>query len=182
MRKKNGNNIFNSTNSQKILSFLVDNPSKEFLAKEIQRATAISKAGVYIAIHQLLKQGLIFKNGKGRSLLYSINYEEPLIKQFKAFKNVLSLHTSLSKLKSMSKKIILYGSASRGEDAGDSDIDLFIITHEPQAVKEILALLKTKRKLQTVVKTPSDLVDFKEKERVYWKEVDRGIVLWEEKE
>ncbi|MFA5272520.1 MAG: nucleotidyltransferase domain-containing protein, partial [Candidatus Omnitrophota bacterium] len=171
-----------STNSQKILSFLVDNPSKEFLAKEIQKATSISKAGVYISILQLLKQGLIFKNGKGRSLLYSINYEEPLIKQFKAFKNVLSLQNSLSRLKSISKKIILYGSASRGEDTGGSDIDLFIITHEPQAVKEALSLLKTKRKLQAIVKTPSDIFEFKTNEHTYWKEVERGIVLWEKKE
>ncbi|MBU1125495.1 MAG: nucleotidyltransferase domain-containing protein [Candidatus Omnitrophica bacterium] len=182
MKKKNGNNLFSSTNTQKILSFLVDNPSKEFLAKEIQKAAAISKAGVYVAILELVKQGLVFKKGKGRSLLYSLNYEEPLIKQFKAFKNVLLLRTVLSKLKNVSKKIILYGSASRGEDTGGSDIDLFIVSREPLVVKEILASLKTKRKLQAVVKTPTGIAEFKIKEHVYWEEVARGIVLWEEKE
>jgi predicted transcriptional regulator len=65
MKKKNSSNLFSSTSSQKILSFLVDNPSKEFLAKEIQKAAAISKAGVYIAILELVKQGLVFKKGKG---------------------------------------------------------------------------------------------------------------------
>jgi predicted nucleotidyltransferase len=87
----------------------------------------------------------------------------------------------LSRLKSVSKKIILYGSASRGEDTGDSDIDLFIIAREPRDVTEILASLKTKRKFQVVVKTPTDIAEFETKEHVYWKEVDRGIVLWEEK-
>jgi predicted nucleotidyltransferase len=182
MKKKDGNSLFSSTNSQKILSFLVDNPSKDFLAKEIQKSTAISKAGVYIAMLELVKQGLVFKKGTGRSLLYSLNYEDPLVKQYKAFKNVLLLRTALSKLKNVSKKIILYGSASRGEDAGESDIDLFIVSREPLAVKEMLDSLKTKRKLQAVVKTPTDITEFKTKEHVYWNEVDRGIVLWEEKE
>ncbi|MFH1128597.1 MAG: nucleotidyltransferase domain-containing protein [Candidatus Omnitrophota bacterium] len=182
MKNKNGKNLYSSTNFQKILSFLVDNPSREFLVKEIQKATAISKAGVYIAILELVKQGLVFRKGEGRSFLYSLNYEDPLAKQFKAFKNVLFLRTTLSKLKSASKKIILYGSASRGEDTHESDIDLFIVSREPQAVKEIIASLKTKRKLQAVVKTPTDIVEFEAKEHVFWKEVDRGIVLWEEKE
>ncbi|MEW6102182.1 MAG: nucleotidyltransferase domain-containing protein [Candidatus Omnitrophota bacterium] len=182
MKKKNGNNLFSSTNSQKILSFLVDKPEKEFLAKEIQKATTISKAGVYVALAELVRQGLVYKKGKGRSLIYTPNSDDPLIKQFKAFKNVLLMRTALSKLKAVSKKIILYGSASRGEDTGESDIDFFIVSHKPDAVKDVLASLKTKRKLQAVVKTPTEISEFKSKEQVYWKEVERGIVLWEEKE
>jgi hypothetical protein len=32
------------------------------------------------------------------------------------------------------------------------------------------------------VKSPAEIADFKTKEHVFWKEVDRGIVLWEEKD
>ena len=41
--------------------------------------------------------------------------------------------------------------------------------------------VKTRQKIQSVIKTPSELADFREKEKTYYAEVDRGIVLWEEK-
>jgi hypothetical protein len=33
-----------------------------------------------------------------------------------------------------------------------------------------------------VIKTPSDFASFKDKEKTYYAEVDRGITLWEKKE
>lgn len=182
MKKKKGNNLFISTNAQKVLSFLAEKPDKDFFAKEIQRATKVSKAGVYFAIADLIKLGLVVKKGKGRFLLYSLNYEDPIIKQFKVLKNILLLRQVISELKKISKKIILFGSASTGDDTSESDIDLFIITSEPQAVKEVISSLKIKRKIQAVVKTPTDIAEFKVKEQVFWNEVERGIILWEQKE
>ena len=104
------------------------------------------------------------------------------IKQFKVLKNVLALRPLVSKLKPLSKKIILYGSTSRGENDPTSDIDLFILSQEPEAAKKAIASIKTKQKIQCVIKTPSDLADFIGKEKTYYAEVDRGITLWNEKE
>jgi len=179
---KSANGLFTSTNSQKILSFLADNPSQEFLAREIQKDVSISRAGVYIALCDLVKQGVVLKKQKGKFLLYCSNYDDPVVKQFKVLKNVLLLRPALSELKALSKKIILYGSASRGEDTGNSDIDLFIVSGEPQAAKERLVSLKIKRKIQAVIKTPVELTEFKAKEQIFLREVDRGILLWEKKE
>ncbi len=182
MKAKKANGLFSSTNSLKILSFLAGNPTNEFLGREIQKATSISRAGVYIALSDLIKQGLVYKKQKGRFLLYSLDYENIVVRQFKVLNNAVFLQPIVSKLKPLSKKIILYGSTSRGEDNRDSDIDLFVVSQEPQAVKEILVSRKNKRKIQVVIKTPSEFTEFKDKEKIFWREVDRGIILWEEKE
>ncbi|MBU0549496.1 MAG: nucleotidyltransferase domain-containing protein [Candidatus Omnitrophica bacterium] len=182
MKKKNNIDIFATTNTLKVLSFLVENPGKELLGREIQKATSISRAGSYIALRYLIRQKLVLKIKKGKFLMYSVIYDEPIVKQFKVVRTIQLLKPLLEKLRPLSKKIILYGSASRGEDDPLSDIDLFIITKDPDTTKSIISGLKTKRKLQTVIKSPSELADLQDKEKVYYGEVNRGITLWEEKD
>ena len=182
MQKKSCGDIFSATNALKVLSFLADNPGKELLGSDIQKATCLSRAGVYIALRELIKQKLVFKTRRGKFLLYSVAHDDPVVRQFKILNNILSLTSLISRLKPLSKKIILYGSASRGEDDQKSDIDLFILAKDPQAVKEPLSSIKMKRKIQAVIKSPSELADLKEEDVTFYNEVDRGITLWEEKE
>lgn len=182
MKRKNNTDIFSATNTLKILSFMVGHSGKEFLGSEIQKAAAISRAGAYIGLRELIKQRIVLKTKKGKFLMYSVIYDDPLVKQFKVMKNIQILTPLLARLKSLSKKIILYGSASRGEDDPASDIDLFILAKDADAAKEVMSGTKIRRKIQAVVKTPSELADFKDKEKVFLEEVNRGITLWEEKE
>ena len=182
MKKLKIIDIFGTTNSLKVLSYLAEHPGKEFLGSEIQKAISISRAGVYIAFGELIRQNLVSKVKKGNQLFYSIIYDDSAIKQFKILKNVLALRPLVSKLKPLSKKIILYGSTSRGENDPSSDIDLFILSQEPEEAKKIIASIKTRQKIQSVIKTPSDIASFKDKEKTYYAEVDRGITLWEKKE
>jgi len=174
--------IFAATNSLKVLSYLVENPGREFLSSEIQKAASISRAGAYLALGELIRQNLVLKTKKGKLLFYSIIYDDSTIKQFKVLKNILALRPLVSKLKPLSKKIILYGSTSRGENDPSSDIDLFVLSQEPQAVKNIISSIRARQKIQAVIKTPSELSDIKEKEKTYYAEVDRGITLWDSKE
>ena len=182
MKKLKIIDIFGATNSLKVLSYLAEHPGKEFLGSEIQKAVSISRAGVYIAFGELTRQNLASKIKKGNQLFYSIIYDDSAIKQFKILKNVLALRPLVLKLKPLSKKIILYGSTSRGENDPASDIDLFILSQEPEEAKKIIASIKTRQKIKPVIKTPSELADFKGKEKTYYAEVDRGITLWEKKE
>jgi len=182
MKQKNNIPIFSFTNSQKALSYLAENPGKEFLGSEIQKATGLSRAGVYIALLELVKHNLVSKTQKGNVLLYSVSHNNPVVKQFKILMNVILLNPLIEILKNTSKKITLYGSASRGEDYADSDIDLFIISKDPETTKNILSKAKIKRKIQFVIKTPADIPDFREKEKVFYEEIKEGVTLWETKE
>lgn len=49
-------------------------------------------------------------------------------------------------------------------------------------MKDAVSSIKTKQKIQAVIKTATELDSFKESEKVFMQEVERGIVLWEEKE
>ncbi|MFH0732294.1 MAG: nucleotidyltransferase domain-containing protein [Candidatus Omnitrophota bacterium] len=185
--RKNSNkslkpDIFNATNSLKVLSCLADKPGNEFLGTEIAKATGISRGGVYLALKELIKQKLACVTKRGRFFSYSIIYNDSAIRQFKVLKNVLALRTIVLKLKPFSRKIILYGSYARGENDLSSDIDLFIIAKDPIAAKEAVSAIKIRQKIQAVIKTSSELAEFKGNEKVFMHEIDRGIALWEEKE
>ena len=182
MKREKTIDIFGATNSLKVLSYLSENPGKEFLSSDIRKATSISRAGVYIALGELWRQNLVLKTKKGKLLFHSIIYDDSAIRQFKVLKNVLALRPLVSKLKPTSREIILYGSYCRGENDPTSDIDLFILSKDPQATKDAISSIKTKQKIQAVIKTSSELADFKESERVFMQEVDRGFILWKEKE
>ena len=174
--------IFGATNSLKVLSYLADHPGKEFLNSEIQKATLASRAGAYFALKELVRQNLVSEERRGRLIFYSIIHDDYAIKQFKVLKNVLALRPLVSKLKSSSRKITLYGSHSRGENDPSSDIDLFILSKDPEVTKDAVSSIKSRQKIQIVIKTASELASFKESEKVFMQEVERGIVLWEEKE
>lgn len=174
--------IFGATNSLKVLSYLAEHPGREFLNSEIQKATLTSRAGAYFALKELVRQNLVSAERRGRLIFYRIIHDNYVIKQFKILKNVLALRPLVSRLKGSSRKITLYGSHSRGENDLTSDIDLFILSKDPEATKDILSSIKSRQKIQAVIKTASEFASLKETERVFMQEVERGIVLWEEKE
>ena len=184
MGKKNNKtkDIFSATNSLKVLSYLTQHLGKEFLNSEVRKATSVSRAGVYFTLKELVRQGFVSQERRGKVIFYRIVYDDPAIKQFKILKNVLALRPIVSKLKASCRKITLYGSHSRGENDPSSDIDLFILSKDPRVTKDALSSIKTKQKIQAVIKSASELASFKESEKVFMQEVERGIVLWEEKE
>jgi len=161
---------------------MIENPGKEFLGNEIQKSTALSRAGVYLSLRELIKLKLVGRAKKGKFLIYSVAYDDPVVKQFKVLKNAQALKPLIEKLKSVSGRVVLYGSASRGEDDHSSDIDLFVLSNDPESVQRIVSGFRIKRMIQAVIKSPSDLAEFKEKEKAYCQEVGQGIILWEAKE
>ena len=146
--------------------------------KEIQKATGISKAGVNLALRKLAQKGLVERKKRGRMYFYSIQLNNPFIKQLKILQNIARLWPLVKKLKKVSQKIILFGSWSRGENLKESDIDLCILTNFPEEVQEITKKSSLKDKLQLVIRTPTNFAEMEKKDPVFFKEIDRGIVLF----
>ncbi len=180
MRRKFNGDIVSFTNAQRVLSFLAEDSNKEFLALEIQKATGLSKAGVYRALDELVYQQLIKKHKRGRFVLYSAITDDCVLRQFKVLKTVISLKKLVQQLKASSRKIIFFGSAARGEDRKDSDLDLLIVSKDPEVTEKIVANFKSKRKIQPVVKTSTQLAQLEEKNKEFFNEINSGIALWEE--
>jgi predicted nucleotidyltransferase len=178
--KKTENSLI-STNTTIVLSFLAENPAKDYATIEIKNATGMSRQGVYLALIELEKEGLVSKTKKGKMLIYHVNYENNTVKQFKVLKMVISLQTLVENLSKVTDKIILYGSAARGEDRADSDIDLFIQTENAEDAIDELKKFRSNRKIQEKIMGAVGLSKMKDEDRVFYDEVMRGVVLWEKK-
>lgn len=169
------------TNAQKILSFLIQNPDKEYFDRQISKLTGASKAGANFALRDLAKEGLIVREKKGRMYFYKALSNIPSIRYLKILQNIISLNHLIEKLKRYSLKIILYGSAAKGENTSDSDIDVFIMTRDIEEVREIIFKDKLRERIQYVAHTPNDFIKSRENSPVFYREVEKGIVLWEQK-
>lgn len=179
MRHETNGDIVTFTNTQRVLSFLTQDSHKEFLASEIQKSTGLSKAGVYRALDELVYQKLIKKHQRGRFVLYAVVADDCVVRQFKVLKTVILLKKLVEKLKAFSRKIILFGSAARGEDYKDSDLDLFIVSKDPEVTQKAVADFKSKRKIQSVIKTSTHLAQLEKESKEFFNEINSGIVLWE---
>lgn len=174
-------NILYFTNHQKILYFLLNNPEQEFYDRQISNLTKVSRAGTNFALRDLAKTGAVQKQKRGRMNYYKITLQSPLIKYLKILQNMVMLNPLVEKLKPLSRKIILYGSSSKGENLINSDFDLFILSNNRKQVNSILLKYPLRERLQTVTVSPNEFVKLKKNNSVFHKEILKGIVLWEKK-
>jgi len=171
-----------STNAQKILDFLIQNPGTQFIANDIQKATKISRAGVNFALRQLTKEKLIFREKKATIYLYAADHQNQIIKQLKVLRITILLQPLIHKLKTLAQKVVLFGSCAHGEDIPDSDIDLFIMTNNTEKVRGIVEAHKVNKKIQAIIRTSLQFVEMEKKEPVFFEEINRGILFWEARE
>lgn len=170
--------ILFKTNPQKIIEYLMQRPGKELMSKEIQATTKISKAGANFSLNDLTKTSLVNRQQKGKTYLYTINDENPVVKQLKILRTIINLMPLLKKIKEKANKIILYGSASRGEDTEDSDIDLFIVTNLTEEIERIVQRNYHYSKIQLIIRKPLKYIEMEKTDPSFYKEIEKGIVLW----
>lgn len=174
--------ILFTTNSQKILEFLIQTPGEECLSREIQIAVKISKAGTNFALNDLVSAGFIRRKKRGKMYLYAVNFDHPIIKHLKVLKVIIFLDSLLKKIRNKSQKIILYGSSSRGENSKDSDIDLFVVTNSFQEVEKVVKDSSKGKVIQLIARTPLKYIEMEKTDPIFYIEIERGIVLWEAKD
>lgn len=114
----------------RVLQQFFDFPRKAFLIRELSRNTKLSVPSVRLHIKALLAEGLITKDKNGLYPAFKAVRDSSLFKLLKAQNIVLRLHQTdvLSTIERAAYPscIVLFGSASRGEDTEESDIDLFV--------------------------------------------------------
>lgn len=165
-------------NHQKIIIFLGDYPEREFFSKEIAEKLDISLGGTHNALKYLTKEKIVDMEQRGNMKFYRINYENPLVKQLKTTAVIEKLFPLIKKIKQNCEEIILFGSASRGEQTRNSDIDLFILTHTPEVLKKDIVKEQKKMPVKPVIKTPNQWSELEIKEPEFYKEVKQGIKLF----
>lgn len=98
--------------------------------REISRRTEIAQPSVMNHLKELVKEGLVLKEKKGLYPTFKANRDSEIFKVYKKFDLILKIHqTGLLNFiydNCLPNAIIMFGSASKGEDIEESDVNLFV--------------------------------------------------------
>ncbi|MBW3019642.1 nucleotidyltransferase domain-containing protein [Candidatus Woesearchaeota archaeon] len=117
-------------NRTKLLQVFFNDPISPFQLRELSRKIQLAPTSIKNFLHDLLKNNLIIKQTERNYPVYSANRNSDYFKFLKKLDNIKKIEESglIEYLctKYLPDVIILFGSASRGEDTLESDIDLFL--------------------------------------------------------
>jgi predicted nucleotidyltransferase len=173
-----------STINQKVLSLLVKFSDREFYEREVSRKLGISAGSANRALNELFSSGVLWRRREGKMYFYSIDSSNAVLREFKKVVNLMLIEPLIEELKKMASRIILYGSCALGTDNSESDLDLFIVSNNKKDVSNVISTFNFPRgfesiHIQSVIKTPVELLEGGETGQTFMDEVERGIVLWE---
>jgi len=173
-----------ATSSQKVLSLLAKFSDQEFYERQVARRLGISYGSANRALNELFSTGAVTRRREGRMYFYCIDSSTAAVIEFKIMINLMLLEPLVEGLKKISNRIVLYGSCAVGTDTSDSDLDLFVVSNSKEDVSNAISNFKFPRgyeniHIQSVIKTPVELLEGGESEQTFIEEIDRGIVLWE---
>ena len=170
--------FMNSKSSLALLKFLITNGG-ELHVREISRQTGMSLGFVSRVLRQLHKDGLISAQRRGRMVLYRVDHANVIVKQIKVLLTVTELYPLIKKFRTLTRRVILFGSAARGENMPDSDIDLFIMTNHPS---EVRLFIRKHPRVVSIIMQSTEYANLKKTDFALYDQINRGIALWEESE
>ncbi len=119
-------------NQDKVLEVFFDNPTEKFYIREIARITKLNPNTIINISEKLIREGLIRREKKEHVVELSADLDNENFKNKKRlsnFRRILECGiVNILKSKFDSEVISIIGSYSRGEDIGESDIDIVVMT------------------------------------------------------
>lgn len=159
-----------ATNIQKVLKYLLLHPGKPCYEREIAKGAKISYGSANSVLRKLHKAGILERATQGKMCYYRVDVTDPYIKEYKILVNLLILEDLIGKLRSCTRKVVLYGSWAEGTDTEESDIDLFVVSSEGEKTKRIIEKYSDTEKVagkkiqaviyELIISTPSDNMIF----------------------
>jgi len=114
-----------------ILKPFLEDPIREFNVRELGRILKISPATASKKLCELEKEGYLKEWDERNLKLYKADTESEKYRDFKVYYNIRKIKDSglieYLNINYFKPTIILFGSASKGEDISDSDFDILIV-------------------------------------------------------
>lgn len=168
-----------STPKLKVLDFLLQNSDLELNDTEITtKVTGSKRSAINMALRELAKMGLIQRTSRGKMTLNQL-VETPFIQHLKIASTLMLIQPFIEKIKTVSVMIVLFGSRAKGTNITESDIDLFIVSENPSAVRKIAERFDFEEKLQLITKLPEDWLSLSKDDAVFYRTIKEGILLWQ---
>jgi DNA-binding transcriptional ArsR family regulator len=172
------NAIFTTSQAQ-VLRFLARHIGQSFYEQEIVERTGVSRSAVNLATRALHQAGLLILEQRGRMNFYAADDRHPFVRQFKVLDTIARLEPLLQELRSLARRVLLFGSCAVGTDTADSDVDLFILASDRGQVMAAISHFRFDRPIQPVLVNGQELATMKQEDPAFYAQVQRGIVLWE---
>ena len=169
-----------SQSGSKLLAFFCEHAGQAYYAKEIAEKTGQSSGAVNQSCRQLAESGFLTREKRGREFFYSLNSVHPPARAYMVFVRLLQLKPAIARLTGRCRKIILYGSTATGFDGPQSDVDLLVVSDDPDAEKIIRSIMQDMPRLSITLKSTSELLQLRKKDPAYYENaVLRGLLIHE---
>lgn len=161
----------------------MDSPYEKYYLREAARLLTMSPMTLKRSLDLLLKNKLILKEvGKNR-ILYSANMQNPAFRHIKISRS-LSILLQKDVVEFIKKKVpsasavILYGSYAKGEETGDSDMDMLVIAPAKKAISGEISKIMGKD-VNVSVFSPAEWSKQAKANRAFYLDViTEGIILY----
>jgi predicted nucleotidyltransferase len=172
-------NLF-SRSGTRLLRLLARSPSKRMYEREISKEAGVSVGSTNQHLREFAKQGMVRKEQKGRMNFYTLNLDNPVVRQLRITFNTLELEPLIEKIRDYSTRVILFGSCAEGTDTEDSDVDILILAEEKEKVRMQVGRFgsKIERKISAIIVNPDDFMKLKKADKPLYERIERGILLW----
>jgi len=163
----------------RLLKVFLFRPNMEAHQAEVVSASGLSRMTVTRLLNTFEKSGILKVSKKGDLKLYSIVEGHPIIKQLKIFINVTDILMQVKGLSGKGVEIYLFGSAARGEDTEDSDIDLLIISSlKKDIIFKALGKLRynLNREVNPIVYTPMEYSKLPETDKAFYEGFEKDKI------
>lgn len=168
----NVDKLFGSRKCVKILNFFLERPNSEFNQSEVRKNLDVSKVTAAKWLDFLVKNKILLKNSRGRMIFYSLNREDPTVKQLKILFTVTELKQKLERTE-MDSEVYLFGSAARGEDTKDSDIDLLVVGKDREIIEKLKSL---DSRIKVSFFTPVEWLKTEKEDRAFYERVEKDKI------
>jgi len=168
-----------SKNSFKLLSLFLFKPDVQIHQNEVIRMSGLSKNTVMKLLNRFTRHGMLKESRKGNLKLFSLAEGDPVVKQLKILINVSRLNEILKGFIDKEFEAYLFGSAARGEDTENSDIDLLILGKiSNDQLAGLTAEIETglNRDVNPVIKTPYEYSNLHKTDKAFYENLERDRI------
>ncbi len=165
----------------RLAHFLLSDPMKEVYVREAARAGGVSLGSAAKILRSLSEFSIVELREQGRMHFYRVNMESAVTRQFKILLNILAMDGLVKRLKEHCRKVIIFGSSAEGTNVVESDIDIFVLTSDPEKVRrEINRYERSVEKgISAIVLTPSEFSQLRTRDKPLYDSVVKGMTLWQ---
>jgi predicted nucleotidyltransferase len=163
-----------------VLNVLLRHTGIELSDSEVaEKVRGAGRSAVHQALQHLARMGVVRRTNRGRRCFNVLDNGHAWIQPLKVTLSIMDLAPLVEFLKEHATKIVLFGSRADGTYRADSDYDVLVVSSDPEAVHRLAAKMDFGGRLQLLVRTPSEMLDFSSNDPVLAANIRKGAVLWE---